>query len=381
MKVSKIFGCILSLHLSVIIILLIQPGCRSIQAPTQTFPQASAIKSSDNLVSEDLISNTGIRAGDGLDAAFNAGIESIDSNSSGLNEKDLGVDEIAPLEPIASGGQTVEVVGASFEYYTVIKGDSLWSIAKRYNVSLDELYAANDLNKNSLLRIGQEIQVPVDGATADVLSVSPDSYQPTSLNQGTSSYTVQKGDTLSSIAKKYYSSVREIKAVNGKLSDLIRVGETLTVPEVSNEATSAMLGSIGSSPVEPIITNNISPISGVRTHTVVAGDFPSTIARKYGMTVEELLEINGVTDPRKLQIGKVLQVGGTNSPDVVSVSEAVTVPLPETPVMEALPAQESGSVEIEILKSNPQIEGGVTEIEANNSLEGAIEVPVVRVAQ
>jgi LysM repeat protein len=298
-----------------------------------------------------------------------------------LNEKDLGVDEIAPLEPIASGGQTVEVVGASFEYYTVIKGDSLWSIAKRYDVSLDELYAANDLNKNSILRIGQEIQVPVDGATADVLSVSPDSYQPTSLNQGTSSYTVQKGDTLSSIAKKYDSSVREIKAVNGKVSDLIRVGETLTVPEVSNEATSAMLGSIGSSPVEPIITNNISPISGVRTHTVVSGDFPSTIARQYGMTVEELLEINGVTDPRKLQIGKVLQVGGTNSPNVVSVSEAVTVPVPETPVMEALPAQESGPVEIEILQSNPQIEGGVTEIEANNSLEGAIEVPVVRVAQ
>lgn len=381
MKVSKIFGCILSLHLSVIIILLIQPGCRSIQAPTQTFPQASAIKSSDNLVSEDLISNTGIRAGDGLDAAFNAGIESTDSNSSGLNEKDFGVDEVAPLEPIASGGQTVEVVGTSFEYYTVIKGDSLWSISKRYNISLDELYAANDLNKNSLLRIGQEIQVPVDGATADVLSVSPDSYQPTSLNQGTSSYTVQRGDTLSSIAKKYDSSVREIKAVNGKVSDLIRVGETLTVPEVGNEATSAMPGSIGSSPVEPIITNNISPISGVRTHTVVAGDFPSTIARQYGMTVEELLEINGVTDPRKLQIGKVLQVGGTNSPDVVSVSEAVTVPVPETPVMKALPVQESGPVEIEILQSNPQIEGAVTEIEANNSLEGAIEVPVVRVTQ
>jgi LysM repeat protein len=381
MKVSKFFGCILSLHLSVIIILLIQPGCRSIQAPTHTFPQASAIKSSGDLVSEDLIANTGIRAGDGLDAAFNAGIESTDSDSSGLNEKDFGVDEVAPLEPIASESQTVEVVGASFEYYTVIKGDSLWSIAKRFNVSLDELYAANDLNMNSLLRIGQEIQVPVDGATADVLSVSPDSYQPTSLNQGTSSYTVQRGDTLSSIAKKYDSSVREIKAVNGKVSDLIRVGETLTVPEVGNEATSATSASIGSASVEPIITNNISPISGARTHTVVAGDFPSTIARQYGMTVEELLEINGVTDPRKLQIGKVLQVGGTNSPDIVSVSEAITVPVPETPVMKALTVQESGPVQIEILQSNPQIEGGVTEIEANNSLEGAIEVPVVRVAQ
>jgi LysM repeat protein len=381
MKVSKFFGCILSLHLSVIIILLIQPGCRSIQAPTHTFPQASAIKSSGDLVSEDLIANTGIRAGDGLDAAFNAGIESTDSDSSGLNEKDFGVDEVAPLEPIASESQTVEVVGASFENYTVIKGDSLWSIAKRFNVSLDELYAANDLNMNSLLRIGQEIQVPVDGATADVLSVSPDSYQPTSLNQGTSSYTVQRGDTLSSIAKKYDSSVREIKAVNGKVSDLIRVGETLTVPEVGNEATSATSASIGSASVEPIITNNISPISGARTHTVVAGDFPSTIARQYGMTVEELLEINGVTDPRKLQIGKVLQVGGTNSPDIVSVSEAITVPVPETPVMKALTVQESGPVQIEILQSNPQIEGGVTEIEANNSLEGAIEVPVVRVAQ
>ena len=73
MKVSKIFGCILSLHLSLIIMLLVQSGCRSIQAPTQIYPQNSSTTGSDNLVSDDLISNTVIRVGDGLDAAFNAG--------------------------------------------------------------------------------------------------------------------------------------------------------------------------------------------------------------------------------------------------------------------------------------------------------------------
>ena len=379
MKVYKIFGCILSLHLSVIIILLVQSGCLSTQAPTQIYTQESSTTSSDTPVSEDLISITGIRFGDGLDAAFNAGYEASESGADGEYEKDIGEDRVAPLEPIVAESQTVEIVGASFENYTVIQGDSLWSIAKRYNITVDELYATNDLVENTLLRIGQKIQVPVDGSTADVLSVSADSYQPTSLNEGTTSYVVKRGDTLSSIAKEYDSTVREIKAVNSKASDLIRVGETLILPAggTSTPATSPNTTSTASEEIDG--TNNTPMATGVRTHTVKAGDIPSIIARQYGMTVEELLSINGVTDPRKLQIGKVLKVGGTNSPNVVPVSDAVSVSVPETIEIELPPEQENEPVELKTVQSDPQIEGAASITEADNRLEGAIEVPVERV--
>ena len=369
MKVSKIFGCIISLHLSVIIMLLVQSGCRSIQAPTQIYPQNSSTIGFDSLVSEDLISTTVIRVGDGLDAAFNAGIEPNDSDFSTPKEKTLGVDDVAALKPIVSENQTVEIVGASLEDYIVIQGDSLWSIAKRYNISVDELYAANDLSENSLLRIGQKIQVPVEGATVDVLSVNPDTYQPTSLNQGTTNYTVIRGDTLSSIAKEYDTSVREIQAVNGMVSDLIRVGESLILP-ASSATLSATPGTLSATSVEIEDSNNVPAAIGVRTHTVKAGEFPSIIARQYGMTVEELLSMNGVTDPRKLQIGKVLKVGSDGTSDS-------TIPVLEP--LEVVPVEDSSLVKLKIVQSDPQIEGEVTEVEADDVLEGAIEVPVVRV--
>ena len=97
------------------------------------------------------------------------------------------------------------------------------------------------------------------------------------------------------------------------------------------------------------------------------------------MTVEELLSINGVTDPRKLQIGKVLKVGGTNSPNVVPVSDAVSVSVPETIEIELPPEQENEPVELKTVQSDPQIEGAASITEADNRLEGAIEVPVERV--
>ena len=369
MKESKIFGCILSLHLSVIIMLIFQSGCRSVQAPTQIYSQNSSTIGSDSPISEDLTSTARIRVGDGLDAAFNAGVESTDYDSDILNEKTFGVDDVAALEPIVSEGQTVEIVGASYEDYIVIQGDSLWSIAKRYKISVDELYAANDLGENSLLKIGQKIQVPVDGATADVPSVNPDTYQPTSLNQGTMNYKVSRGDTLSSIAKKYDTSVREIKAVNGKISDLIRVGETLILP--ASDTTLSSISYTASTTSKEIEDFNNTPVApGTRTHTVKAGDYPSIIARQYGMTVEELLSINGVTDPRKLQIGKVLKVGSSTSSDS-------TNPIPEP--AEFLPVEDNSLVKLKIVQSDPGIEGEVTEVEPDDILEGAIEVPVIRV--
>ena len=378
MKVSKIFGCVLGLHFGVIAVLLMQPGCRTKQPPTQTYTQ--------DRTTDGFIPATGVAPGDGLDAAFNAGFEdgrpAVDSAANEFSE----FDNVAPLTPLTSGGQSVQVAGPSFEAYIVKKGDNLWSIAKRYNVSLNELYTANGLNKKSVLRIGQQIQVPVEDSTASISTVSADTYQPTSFNQGSTSYTVKRGDTLSKVANQYDTSVRAIKAANSMTSDLIRVGETLVIPVGANANTSGALGtsgtSLGTSAASAAPSSTVTT-SGSRTHTVKPGEYPATIARQYGMPTGELLALNGITDPRKLQVGQVLKINGSGSAaNVDSRTETVVTPAP-APVSSAprVPVTSSGPVEIRVIEADPLVEGEATEIQTDEVFDGAVEIPVIRLEE
>ena len=378
MKVSKIFGCVIGLHLGVIAMLLVQPGCRTKQPPTRTYSQERT--------SGGLIEAIGQGSGSGLDSAFNAGF---DDGSAAPDDNDFSeFDAITPVAPLSDGGQTVPVAGPSFETYTVKKGDNLWTIARRSNVSLNELYAANGLDTTSILSIGQQLQIPVEGSTATVTAPSPDTYQPTSFNQGSTEYMVKRGDSLSKIANQFDTSVRAIKAANGLSSDLIRVGDKLVVP-VSSSSTGTS-SAMTAAPSDSISSSSTAPsfsASGARTHTVKSGEYPGKIASQYDMTTDELLALNGITDPRKLQVGKVLKVSGSSPTAnvdppaqlVTTTTEAsstlMTEPAPEASTS---PTTSTGPIEIKVIESDPLVEGEATEIEPDEMFEGAVEIPVIR---
>jgi len=378
MKVSKIFGCVIGLHLGVIAMLLVQPGCRTKQPPTRTYSQERT--------SGGLIEAIGQGSGSGLDSAFNAGF---DDGSAAPDDNDFSeFDAITPVAPLSDGGQTVPVAGPSFETYTVKKGDNLWTIARRSNVSLNELYAANGLDTTSILSIGQQLQIPVEGSTATVTAPSPDTYQPTSFNQGSTEYIVKRGDSLSKIANQFDTSVRAIKAANGLSSDLIRVGDKLVVP-VSSSSTGTS-SSMSAAPSDSISSSSTAPsfsASGARTHTVKSGEYPGKIASQYDMTTDELLALNGITDPRKLQVGKVLKVSGSSSTanvdppaQLVTTTTEASSTLMTEPAPEASPSPttSTGPIEIKVIESDPLVEGEATEIEPDEMFEGAVEIPVIR---
>ena len=371
MKISKVFGFVLCLHFGVIAVLIVQPGCGTTQPPTQMYQQNRTTGLVEQQLPESLIPATS--GDDLLDPAFNAGIDASEDSRYAPNRPDAEFaefEEVTPqLEPIVA--ETVDVAGPSFQAYTVKKGDSLWAISKRYNVSLNELYAANDLNKNSVLKIGQQIQIPVEGGTATVTSVAADAYQPSDYNMATETYTVKGGDNLSKIAVKYNTSVRALKAANNKTSDLIRVGEKLMIPVAGTSSGSSTV----TAPA-PVAAVEASAISADGTHIVKAGEYPATIARQYGMTASELLAINGITDPRKMQIGQKLKVSSTDSaPNIVTKPATVAAEEP------AVVASSDGPIEIRVVDADPLVEEDIVDINTDALFENAVEIPVIPVVR
>ena len=146
--------------------------------------------------------------------------------------------------------------------YTVKSGDSLWSIAQKYNTTVNELKSLNNLTSNDLT-IGQVLKVPT-GTTSNEANT----------------YTVKSGDSLWNIANKYGTSVNAIKSLNGLTGDALSIGQVLLIP--ANTPT----------------TN---------TYTVKSGDSLWSIAKKYNTNVDTLKSLNGLTS-NGLQIGQTLRL-------------------------------------------------------------------------
>ena len=116
---------------------------------------------------------------------------------------------------LLSIGQSLKIPTKSennYIEYTVKKGDNLYSIARNYGLTQSELMDYNNLTSN-LLSIGQILKIPV----------SKDS-----TSQKTT-YTVQKGDSLYSIAQKYNTTVDSIKRKNNLTSNLLSIGQKLII--------------------------------------------------------------------------------------------------------------------------------------------------------
>lgn len=113
-------------------------------------------------------------------------------------------------------------------------------------------------------------------------------------------YTVKSGDTLHGIAKANGLSVTEIKSANGLTGDSIKPGQTLnlaagrTTPVVSDPA--------------PDRTEIPEPKTSLKSYTVKSGDRLVFIAKRYNVSQEDLMALNKIKDPAKLQIGQTLKI-------------------------------------------------------------------------
>lgn len=212
------------------------------------------------------------------------------------------------------GATYVPVVGS--DYYVVQKGDSLWSISKKFNTTVEKLKDLNNLSTNTL-NVGQVLKLPTEnlqesdeyivqaGDTLYKISsmfnisvqelIALNNLSSTNLsigqklkvakkdeenNSDKTIYTVVKGDTLYQIAQKYSVSVQDIIDANNLVSTSLSIGQKLLIPTSNNKDT---------------------------LYTVVSGDNLYKIANQYGVTVDEIKKLNNLTS-NLLSIGQVLKI-------------------------------------------------------------------------
>lgn len=164
-------------------------------------------------------------------------------------------------------------------FYTVKRGDTLSEIANQYGTTVQELVDINNLSNPNLIFPGQ------------ILRVSTNSTMPGSETRGTGSiiYTVQRGNTLSQIASAYGVTVAHIVEMNQiENPNLIYPGEKLRITESTNTN------------LNPVVQNNY--------YTVQRGDTLSGIARRYGVTVRYLANLNGIRNPNLIYPGQFIKV-------------------------------------------------------------------------
>jgi len=105
--------------------------------------------------------------------------------------------------------QTLELTEKS-NIHVVKKGETLYSISKSYGLSVQDLKSRNNLSSN-LIKIGQELTIK----------------ETSKKNESVNSVVVKKGDTLYSLSKRYNTTVEELKRLNNLETNLILVGQTL----------------------------------------------------------------------------------------------------------------------------------------------------------
>lgn len=219
-----------------------------------------------------------------------------------------------------AGGRYIPKVSITGEYHKVISGDTLYSIAKKYGVSVDDLKARNNLKTNTI-SLGQILYLPTK---TEVPST------------GGKTYTVKSGDTLWKIASQNNLSVDELKRLNNLTSNLLQVGQVLKLDQEPSDSTNIYIVKSGDTlysianrykttvdeikRLNNLKTNTLSigqkislPTSSgetpasLKNYIVKSGDNLYSIAQKNNTTVNEIIQLNNLKSTL-LSIGQTLKL-------------------------------------------------------------------------
>lgn len=203
---------------------------------------------------------------------------------------------------IAISLATVSSVSAN-STYQVKSGDTLSKISKITNVSINDLKNINHIANINFIYPGQVLQLGKSSTHAKpTATVAP------AATSSTTTYTVRAGDTASKIAANHGISLATLRSLN-KIANinLIYVGQKLVV---KGGTTPAPRKAAAKTPTPAPAKPSLRPVSSTGTYKIVAGDTMSRIAAKHNMSLNTLLNLNGMRASQIIYVGQTIKVAG-----------------------------------------------------------------------
>jgi len=252
MKILKIFGIVVGIHVFALVLIFANPGCSSsskpVPAPADTVAKAEPAP---------LITVPATPPSLTVDApppiAFNADAAATPAASGGVR-----FTPTRPNTPAASTLLAEPVKDVTpMTTYTVKSGDSLWSIANKNKLSHQELAAANNLKSTAALQPGQKLIIPgmsIGRSSAPLTAAESANVKPAAAAAPKSSgsgmkHTVKSGESLSMIAQKYGVRQRDIAIANNITDPLkLAAGKEIIIPGWDGATGKGAAKSSGSAP-------------------------------------------------------------------------------------------------------------------------------------
>ena len=231
MKILQIFGAVVALHLLAFIFIFASPGCQS-GPRTMPTPDATMPTSAPATVDTFTTPSVAPQPVDLGTPAVSYNPASPSGHATPTRPGSANAVAVTPPKPVENV--------APVSTYTVERGDSLWSIAKKHGLTVAELAKANSVTTGTALKPGRKLIIPskpgvapasqdMSATTSTVVAITPAPAR--SANGEATKHTVTTGESLGVIARKYGVSVGELAAANN-ITDpsKVRVGQQLVIP-------------------------------------------------------------------------------------------------------------------------------------------------------
>lgn len=201
--------------------------------------------------------------------------------------------------------------------HLVQSGETLYSIAKRYGISLTHLMATNNIQDPRRLQAGQVLIISGSGSSPQA---AINTTQVAAGQYGGDTYLVQRGDKPFEIAQRFGVSVELLMEVN-QITNPRRMyaGQLLTIPREGDAPVAAAAPNPTTPSVDPEVSSNPN------IYVVQRGDNLSRIARKFGVRVQALISLNQISNPQRLDVGQVLTIPGEGEVPVEAATPAPVI--------------------------------------------------------